>query len=137
MATKTCRKPRQPPVRRVMEKHVLASIKFWMEANGCLVFRRNVGAMRIGKRYVKFSETGAADLFGVLPDGRHVEVEVKRPKARPRPEQLAFLRQVNGHGGAVAFWADDVFIVERVLRAVLSGAHVEYINDRGDYDLVY
>jgi hypothetical protein len=136
---RTRRKPRKTPVRRVLEKHVLASIKFWLEANGCLVWRRNVGALKAGTRYTRFAEKGQADLYGILPNGLHFELEVKRPKARPRPEQLAFLNQVNNHGSkrAVGFWADDVEIVKRVLRGVLRGARVEIINDRGDYDLVY
>jgi hypothetical protein len=51
---------------------------------------------------------GFPDLLGIIPgSGRTLMIEVKRPGAKPRANQLAFLAW-GCEQGAVTFWADSV-----------------------------
>lgn len=68
--------------------------------------RMNSGAMRIGKRFVRFGWKGCPDVLGQLKDGRLLGVEVKAEKGRLRPEQTIFLERIRLAGG-VAFMARD------------------------------
>lgn len=106
---------------------------------GWQAFRRNTGAMvatHNGRtRFVRFAEPGAADLWAILPDGRHAEIEIKRPGERPTKTQVHWLVKTNGIGGAVSFWADNTATLERVARHVMAGGRIEYLGWSGDYDL--
>lgn len=68
--------------------------------------RMNSGAVRIGKRFVRFGWKGCPDVLGQLKDGRLLGVEVKAPKGKLRPEQAVFLERIRCAGG-VAFMARD------------------------------
>ena len=73
--------------------------------------RMNSGALRIGKRFVRFGWPGCPDVLGQLKDGRLIGVEVKAAKGKLRPEQAIFLDRIRRAGG-VAFMARgcrDVF----------------------------
>jgi len=51
---------------------------------------------------------GFPDLLGIIPgSGRCLLIEVKRPGAKPRANQIAFLKW-GADQGAVSFWADSV-----------------------------
>ncbi len=54
------------------------------------LWRANVGIAHMGNRTVSFGLKGQADLSGILPDGRRLEIEVKSDTGRQREEQLAF-----------------------------------------------
>lgn len=116
------------------ESAVQSTCRSILEAHGCRVERRNTGLWKIvdektGKtRYVRFGEPGAADLFGILPGGRHFELEVKRKDERPRLDQVRWLRAANRW--APAFWVDDPDTLRKVLPALIEGAVVEYLPDR-------
>jgi hypothetical protein len=68
--------------------------------------RMNSGAVRIGKRFVRFGWKGCPDVLGQLKDGRLISVEVKAAKGKLRPEQTIFLERIRRAGGA-AFMARD------------------------------
>lgn len=51
------------------------------------------------RRAVRFGLPGAADLSGILPDGRRLEIEVKSPKGRQTKEQAAYQRMIERFGG--------------------------------------
>ena len=68
--------------------------------------RMNSGAVRIGKRFVRFGWKGCPDVLGQLKDGRLIGVEVKAAKGKLRPEQAVFLERIRCAGG-VAFMARD------------------------------
>lgn len=75
------------------------------------VKRMNSGAVRMGKRFVRFGWPGCPDVLGQLRDGRLIGVEVNAPKGTLRPEQAIFLEKIRQAGG-VAFLARncrDVF----------------------------
>lgn len=76
--------------------------------------RMNSGAVRIGKRFVRFGWKGCPDVLGQLNDGRLLGVEVKAAKGKLRPEQTVFLERIRRAGG-VAFMARDCRDVEREL----------------------
>ncbi len=79
--------------------------------------RMNSGAVRIGKRFVRFGWKGCPDVLGQLKDGRLIGVEVKAPKGKLRPEQAVFLERIRRAGG-VAFMARDCRDVARELENV-------------------
>lgn len=54
------------------------------------LWRANVGVARIDRRIVRFGIAGQADLTGILPDGRRLEVEVKSATGRQTARQKDF-----------------------------------------------
>ena len=87
------------------------------------LYRRNTGAMsgtyNGKKRFVRFSEPGQADLWGVQPKtARHCEIEIKRPGQKPTEAQYAWLFSCEALG-AIAFWADSIESFDRQYRAAL------------------
>lgn len=84
----------------------------WLLLHGCYVWRNNTGTAMVtrkdGNRYpVRFGHTGSADIVGVMPGGRFIGVECKRPLG-PRggssgrmqtPEQTQFEREIKRMGG--------------------------------------
>ncbi len=101
------------------EKHIQNEI---LRAFGTLsrlrLWRANVGAARIGTRVVRFGIPGQADLTGILPDGRRLEIEVKSPKGCQTPAQEAFGRMIEKFNGVyvLARSVEDVRIaLERYL----------------------
>ena len=76
--------------------------------------RMNSGAVRIGKRFVRFSWKGCPDILGQLKDGRLIGVEVKAAKGKLRPEQTIFLERIRLAGG-VAFMARNCLDVMQEL----------------------
>lgn len=66
------------------------------------LWRNNVGAAKIGNRFVRFGLPGSSDLMGVLaPSGRAVFIEVKSTDGLLRKAQVAFKQMVMGQG---AIW---------------------------------
>jgi hypothetical protein len=118
-----------------LESEVQRSGRAILEALGWHVFRRNVGVMRVGSRVIRFAERGAADTYGILPDGRHFELEFKRFGERPTKTQVLWLVKTNGIGGSVSFWVDSTAVLERMARAVMEGCRVVYDGWTGDYHL--
>lgn len=53
---------------------------------------------------------GISDIIGVLPDGKFLAIEVKRPGRKPTERQKQFLEQVKAAGGVafVAYNVEDV-----------------------------
>lgn len=126
----------------------------WVRSCGAQIYRRNTGGMYDSRgNFVRFSERGASDSWGILPDGRHFELEFKRCGKRPTYDQAVWLNKTNAHGGSVSFWVDDMSVLRRVFGAILEGFAVVYslevvryrIRDKGctrtvigpssDYDL--
>jgi hypothetical protein len=122
-----------------LERSIMSGIRQQLAILGVTLWRRNTGALRSrykGRdRFVRFGEPGAADLWGVGPEGRHWEIEVKRPGQRPTMKQAAFL-MIMHQQGAVAFWVDSIELAERVAVAILDGGRVKWHED-GDYDIEF
>ncbi len=91
------------------EAGVQRAILDLLAAERILAFRLNVGAMRLGRRLVRFGVQGMADVIS-FPAGRVLWIEAKAPDGRLTPEQQSFQRQVEstGHSYIVARSSDDV-----------------------------
>lgn len=104
------------------ESEVLRACLDYLRARGILAWRNNTGAMSAtykGKtRFIRFSEPGIADILGVLPGGRLLAVECKRPGGKLSELQAAFLARVRDAGG-LAVCVDDVRFLERVVEGCL------------------
>jgi hypothetical protein len=92
---------------------------------GCFVWRNNSGAMVAtanGKRrFVRFGGTpGASDILGLLPGGRFLAVELKRPGGKLTAKQKSFLEAVRNQGG-VGLVASSLKELDDLLRAALAG----------------
>jgi hypothetical protein len=122
------------------EKEVTQQVLDAAAMLGIELKRRNVGAMvNPHGQTVRFGDPGDADRYAVLPDGRHLDVEIKREGFDPTKlrgakkahfeRQLARLRRTNELGG-VGFWISDAGDFLVALRKVLDGARVE-IDERG------
>lgn len=94
--------------------------------------RQNTGAAMQGGRLVRYGERGDPDITGVLPDGRRLDLEVKRPGERPTPDQLDRLRRTNNAGG-VGLWTDDPVRLINAIRRLLEGWRVEIDDDGTPY----
>ncbi len=85
------------------EGGIQAGCRNLLLALGAVVIRINSGAMKVGKRFVKFnSEPGCSDLIVCLR-GRFIAVEVKKPggrtEAKRKAEQQSFAAWVVRAGG--------------------------------------
>ena len=91
-----------------------ASLRF----NGHVVLWRNnvLKAMvqgRNGKpRMMQAGMEGQADLSGIMPDGRRLEVETKTPRDKMSDKQIAFRRMIMSRGG--------VYIIARDLETCMA-----------------
>lgn len=63
------------------------------------LWRANCGVARIGTRVIRFGISGQADLTGILPDGRRLEIEVKSPTGQQTPEQVVFQNMIEKFHG--------------------------------------
>ena len=80
---------------------------------GVLAWRQNTGAARTPSGgFVRFGVPGQADITGLLPGGRRLEIEVKAPGGRTTREQDTFGARILEHGG--------VYIVARTLDEALA-----------------
>ena len=75
------------------------------------IWRANTGVAQIGKRFVRFGIPGQADLTGILPDGRRLEIEVKSPTGRQTEDQKNFQHMIEKFDGVyvLARSVDDVW----------------------------
>ncbi len=125
------RKPK-PPLESVILKDCMAVYK----RLGIPAWRRNVAAMVAGegkkRRFVKAGEAGQSDTWGILPGGRHLEVEVKRPGNKPTLDQTLWLQSTNLAGGE-SFWVDDAKILENVLGELMAGGTIVYQETKWKY----
>lgn len=92
-------RPEAAALREVLQALETHSAVAWCE-------RMSSGAVRIGKRFVRFGWKGCPDVLGQLKDGRLLGVEVKAAKGKLRPEQAIFLERIRCAGG-IAFMARD------------------------------
>lgn len=85
------------------ESDVIRSVSAYVKRCRLCMWRQNTGSMSReynGKvSYVKFGLKGAADFTGILPDGRRIEVECKRPGGRQSPDQRAFQQMIEKNNG--------------------------------------
>jgi len=83
-------------------------------------WRQNTGALRVDRRFIRFSTPGAADITGILRGGRRLEVEVKRRGRKQTLEQQEFQREIERLGGLYVL-AHDIEDVRRALAGYIGG----------------
>lgn len=93
------RKKSAPPLENYVKKAILQ----WLKLNKIAAWRQNTGAMsgeHKGKKYfIKFGIPGAADITGIMPDGRRLEIETKREGCYQTDDQKAFEAMIRSNGG--------------------------------------
>jgi hypothetical protein len=106
------------------ETQLVKAILTYLKASGITAWRVN-GVARVGRggRPIRSGPRGQADITGLLPDGRRLDIEVKLPGNQPTPEQWAFLLQMQRSGG-VAFWVDSLELVQEAMPFLRQGAWV-------------
>jgi hypothetical protein len=114
---------------RNRESDVLSGCLAWLQLNGVWCWRQNQGAIPLPgggfRRFVGLK--GVSDILGILPQtvrladesapvtfGNLLAVETKRPGEKLRPEQEAFLRQVNERGGVALCECSVTELAERL-----------------------
>jgi hypothetical protein len=78
---------------------------------GIWAWRMNTGGARTKTGFVRFGIPGQADVTGILPDGRRLEIELKSDEGRLSPAQIAFGNRIRANGG--------IYIAARTLEEVL------------------
>lgn len=78
-----------------------------------------IRALREGN-VIRYGVPGQADLTGILPSGKRLEIEVKSPGGRQSPEQQNFQAMVEKFGGVYVL----ARCVEDVRRALVDGGHL-------------
>lgn len=89
------------------ERHIQAEILLALGARSHLgrFWRQNVGKARplnSPHQVITYGVPGAADISGILADGRRAELEVKRPGEYQSPEQKRFQAMIESLGGFYA-----------------------------------
>jgi len=78
------------------------------------IWRMNVGAAKFADgRAVQFGVPGQADLTGILPGGRRLEIEVKSATGRQSKDQKRYQKMIERYDGLyiLARSVDDVWAV--------------------------
>jgi Holliday junction resolvase len=100
---------------RLRESDIQRTILDYLRAHHILATRINGGAMRIGKRFVRFTDSqGVPDIICCF-HGDYVAIECKRRGAEQSRHQREFQRQVEQSGGIYCL-AFDVKDVELALK---------------------
>ena len=95
-----------------LEKEIQSAILEYLHARRIFCWKEHSAGIPIenGTRFMPIGLKGKADILGVLPSGRFLAIEVKRPSGRLSPDQEDFLENINVNGGLafVAKSIDDV-----------------------------
>ena len=97
----TTRKPPKPK-----ESDVLRGCLHLLNVYGIPHFRNNTGATKIGERFVKFGTPGWPDIIAVLPGGRFLGIECKRPGGKQSFAQSVVQSAIGSVGGIYAIITD-------------------------------
>ena len=82
------------------ENIVLKNCLDYLTVKNIFHYRNNTGAVKIGKRFVRFGYAGSSDIIGILPDGRFLAVECKREKCGVVSEvQKDFIKKIQENNG--------------------------------------
>lgn len=94
---------RKPKALIPKETDIVKACLQYLNLVGVFAWRSNTGAVSgtyKGKdRFIRFGPKGQSDIIGILPDGRFLAVEVKRPGGKLTFEQDMFLDTIRKRGG--------------------------------------
>ncbi len=93
---------------KVSETEVLQSCLSFLEIQGIYAWRNNTGAVKNGKRFIRFGYPGSSDILGICPDGRFLAIECKNGKGGKTSDlQIDFQNQITSNNG-LAFIVSSV-----------------------------
>lgn len=98
-------------------------MRYYCTKSWLRLWRANTGVGRFGDRAVQFGVKGQADLTGLLPDGRRLEIEVKKATGRQSKEQIAFQRMIESFGGLYILARS----VQDVTQALIEAGYENYV----------
>ncbi|KKL53431.1 hypothetical protein LCGC14_2275550, partial [marine sediment metagenome] len=82
------------------EHEVLGLCLGWLKKRKIFHNRMNNGTFEIGGRWCTYGIKGAGDILGIIPGGRHFEVEVKKGKGgKLSVAQQKRMQDVRANGG--------------------------------------
>lgn len=86
----------RPPLEKQIQRAVLDFLRYkrifcWKQ--------HNAGIQKANGRYIPAGMVGVSDIMGVMPDGRFLAVEIKRPGGKVSPSQQIFLDNVRRNRG--------------------------------------
>ena len=88
------------PVKGLPEAGVLAECREWLKAHRIFHKRHDCGAGDFGHGFATYGIIGAGDIIGILPGGRHFEIETKAGcGGRLSTEQQKQMADVRAAGG--------------------------------------
>jgi hypothetical protein len=79
----------------------------WLQLHNYFVWRNNTGAVKTERRFIRYGHTGSADIIGLMPDGRLLAIECKKPAgprggishAKQSDEQIEFQKSIEKNNG--------------------------------------
>ena len=91
----------------------------WLKIKGIFAWRNNNGATFDSRRGAyrirgKHELNGVPDIIGILPDGKFLGIEVKKPGGKTSDDQDLFINNGKLYG-AIVFCADDLKTVQTEL----------------------
>jgi len=95
--TPDSRYPRTDAAER--EAPILRACLKWLRTRGIFAYRQNTGTAWINGQPVSFGFPGAADITGILPDGRRLEIECKSATGKQSEKQKWFQAKIEANGG--------------------------------------
>lgn len=118
---------------QITESEVQTSIMDWLSLNQIFHWRQNTGFFKgeyktskkgiyggeVHNRVIRFGHPGTSDILGLLPNGRFLAIEVKRPGGKPTEAQLEFIDNINANGG-LAFVSDNLDKVIEIIEPLIK-----------------
>ena len=93
------RKPKNPN-RKNLEAAVLKECLDYLKKIGIFCWRNSTGSFNLGDRFIKFSMPGAADIIGLLSNGKFLAVECKRREGgKQTVDQKLFQHRIEHSNG--------------------------------------
>jgi hypothetical protein len=100
------------------EATVLHDCLRYLKKRGIFAYRQNTGTLWTNGQPVSFGYPGSADITGILPDGRRLEVECKSATGKQSSKQKQFEEKIRASGG--------VYILTRSVEDLERGLECEH-----------
>jgi len=109
------KKPRKQTPKNDLESAVQREGMALLRKMNIPCWRQNSGKVHIGAYYIQLAPPGAADVTGILPDGRRLECEAKRRyEGTQSNDQKAFQRMVEARGGVYILFHSAVELRDKL-----------------------
>ncbi len=92
-------RPRREVSNSSREAPVLHNCLKWLHQRGIFAHRENTGTVWINGQPVSFGYPGAADITGILPNGKRLEVETKSATGKQSDKQRKYQQRIEENHG--------------------------------------